>query len=139
MTAKEYLSQIEKLDRQINEILEEIYRLKTVAYGTTSLNDSERVQASLKGDKLCDAVTRIVTLEQEADILTDRFCDRKADAIEHMKRLENKRYYEILYDRYINYKSIYRLAEERKSNYKNMKRLHRQALVEYQKILDIVL
>ena len=52
MDTKQYLNQIHRLDIQIQNKLSEIYKLKTMACNVTVSNDSERVQTSIRNDKL---------------------------------------------------------------------------------------
>ena len=50
MTTQNYLSQIERLEKMIENKLSEIYRLKEMACGITNSTESERVQTSIKND-----------------------------------------------------------------------------------------
>ncbi len=56
MTTKEYLSQVERLNKAINNKLAEIHQLKTIACSISSLTSNEKVQSSRQADKLGDSV-----------------------------------------------------------------------------------
>lgn len=136
MTAKSYLEQLSKLDKNIQDTLYEIYRLRTIASSTATYNmNGDRVQTSFNSDKIGDIVTRIVELEEEADRLTDEFADLKTDIYMKLNLLERYRHKEILRKKYIENKSIYTIAYELGMSDRGCKKAHKRALEEFEKLL----
>ena len=136
MGAKQYLEQLSKLDKNIQDTLYEIYRLRTIASSTATYNMSgDRVQTSFNSDKIGDIVTRIVELEEEVDRLTDEFADLKTDIYMKLNLLERYRHKEILRKKYIENKSIYTIAYELGMSDRGCKKAHKRALEEFEKLL----
>lgn len=136
MVAKQYLEQLSKLDKNIQDTLYEIYRLRTIASSTATYNiNGDRVQTSFNSDKIGDIVTRIVELEEEADRLTDEFADLKTDIYMKLNLLERYRHKEILRKKYIENKSIYTIAYELGMSDRGCKKAHKRALEEFEKII----
>lgn len=133
MTGTEYLEGIKIADREINRKIEKLARLKALATKTTASADGERVQASGSMEQMADRTIEIIMLKQEINDEIDRFVDYKNSAIELLRRLHNRKYSEILYKRYIKYKSLYRIAKEKNADYENVKHLHKKALEKFDK------
>ena len=81
MDAKDFLRQLKKLDCMIENKLVEKQQWKAIALGTTSNNDSERVQTSSSKQKMADAVGRYIDIEKEVDACIDRLVDTKKDVM----------------------------------------------------------
>ena len=96
MVTKQYLWQIERLDKMIQNKLSEIYQLKTMACSVTVSNDGERVQTSSDKDRLGSTVAKIVDLEKETDRLVDRFIDKRNHIIEQIDGIEDMNMYHVL-------------------------------------------
>ena len=73
MTTKQYLNQIHRIDKMINNKLSEIYQLKNLACSISISDNSERVQTSSDKDALGNAVSKIVDLEREVNDCIDKF------------------------------------------------------------------
>lgn len=138
MTTKSYLSQIERLDRMIQNKLSEIYQLKTMACSVTVSNDSERVQTSSDKDRLGSTVAKIVDLEKETDRLVDRFVDLKKEIMSIISMIKSERHREILFKKYLEQKSLYEIAEELGMTDRGCKKAHKRALEEFEKIKNTI-
>ena len=134
MDTKQYLQQISRLDRMINNKLAEIYQLKTMACSVTVSNDGERVQTSSDKDRLGSTVAKIVDLEKETDMLIDRFVDLKKEIMIIISMVKSERHREILSKKYLELKSIYEIAEELGITDRGCKKAHKKALDEFEKI-----
>ena len=77
MTTKEYLNQIDRLNRMIDNKLSEIYQLKTLVCSISVATDSEKVKSSGSQDKMGDTIAKIVDMEKEADKMIDKMLDIK--------------------------------------------------------------
>ena len=138
MDTKQYLSQIERLDKMIQNKLSEIYQLKTMACSVTASNDSERVQTSSDKDRLGSTVAKIVDLEKETDRLVDRFVDLKKEIMSIISMIKSERHREILFKKYLEQKSLYEIAEELGMTDRGCKKAHKRALEEFEKIKNTI-
>ena len=133
MDTKQYLSQIERLDKMIQNKLSEIYQLKTMACSVTISNDSERVQTSSDKDRLGSTVAKIIDLEKETDRLVDSFIDLKKETMLIIRMIKSERHREILFKKYLEQKSLYEIAEELGMTDRGCKKAHKRALEEFEK------
>ena len=138
MDTKQYLQQIERLDKMIQNKLSEIYQLKTTACNVTVSNDSERVQTSSDKDRLGSTVAKITDLEKETDMLIDRFVDLKKEIMIIISMVKSERHREILSKKYLELKSIYEIAEELGITDRGCKKAHKKALDEFEKIKNTI-
>lgn len=135
---RKYLESIERKDKHIQQVLDEIYRLRTMACSTTAMNGNEVFSKSSANDKLGSIVAKIVDLEKEADRLIDEFYDTKQVIKSQMLRLSKKEYYDILHEKHFKYKSLYKISIECGKDYSNLKKNYNRAIVEMTKIQDVV-
>ena len=137
MTAKQYLGQIRSLDIKIRQRKREIEELKLSATCTGSISvQGEKVQTSASGDKLLNAVARYVDLEAETQGMIDSMQKRRHDIIAEIQSLEDSRYIEILYKRYVEFKSFEFIACEMHYNYTWICELHGKALKAFETSLN---
>ena len=148
MKAKEYLLQIQKLDRMIENRMEEVEHWKSVASSTTMSYENERVQSSGSKEKMADTVCRYLTMESENISIIDELIDIRQEIIETIELL-NADEYDLLYKMYVGKRivrkdetieTIYMTLDEVADLNKKSKRwaasVHGRALVNLQKILD---
>ena len=88
MDTKQYLSQIERLDRVIQNKLTEIYQLKTMACNIVVSTENERVQTSGDKERMASTVAKIVDIEKEIDSLIDVQIERKNTIIRQIESIE---------------------------------------------------
>lgn len=134
MDTKQYLSQISRLDKMINENLCEIFQLRNSLIGKSVANDNVRVTTSSDKDKVGSIVSKIVDLEKETDILVDKLTETKRNILHTICKLSNDKHKEILYKKYFEYKSIYEIAEELNMSDRGCKKAHKRAVEEFEKI-----
>ena len=132
MTTKEYLCQISRLDRMINNKLSEISQLRELAMSISAVKNEERVQTTPNFDKIGTAYCKIEEMEEKLDKLIDEFVDKKNLIISQIDKIENETYYEILFARYIEKKTFEKIADEMNYSFRNTTRLHGQALREFE-------
>lgn len=132
MTTYEYLSQIKRNDAMIENELEEIERLRTIATNITVATDSERVQSSGDKDRIGKIVSRIADMEKE---LSERveFCytDREK-IIRQMESLKEVAEYQVLFFKFVSGMPIERIAE--RINYSDVHcyRIYKKALKSFE-------
>ena len=134
MDTKQYLEQIHRLDKQIQNKLSEIYQLKTMACSVSVSNDSERVQTSVRNDKLEKVVAKIVDMERETDSLVDTFIEKRNHIINQIDKIENTDYYHILSMRYVGNNTFEEIAKNTNWSIRKVFSLHVKALQEFERL-----
>ena len=135
MKAKEFLKQLKKLDRMIENKLIEKQQWKSIAEGTTANSEGERVQSSGSQQKMADAVNRYVDIEKEIDRFIDRLIDTKKDVISVIEQLDATEY-DFLHKVYVQYLTLDDVADMYEKSHGWAITLHGRALQKVQKILD---
>lgn len=133
MDAKQYLQQISRLERMINNKLSEIAQLKELSISISAARNEERVQTTPNFDKIGSAICRIEKAEEEIDRLVDEYVDKKNLIISQIDGIGNETYYEILFARYIEKKTFEKIADEMTYSFRNVTRLHGRALQEFER------
>ncbi len=136
MTAKEYLKQIRQLDIRINQKLSELDDLRERATAIGSFDYSkDRVQTSPKPDaSYVEIVEKMAKLGAEINRDIDTFTDKRHAIIAEIHGLDDRRFVEILYKRYMEYKSLGTIAKEMSYEYITVRKLHIRALEEFESV-----
>lgn len=130
MTAKKYLRQIEKLDRCIRQKENEYYALLDATGG---ISYGERVQTSQKGDSLEKRVIAVMELEEEINDSITSFILLRHRIIDEIQELTVTKHIDVLFKRYVQYKSLEVIAVEMNYSYPYIKELHMCALKEFER------
>ena len=133
MDTKQYLNQISRLDRMIQNKLAEISQLRELAMSVSAVKNEERVQTTPNFDKIGTAYCKIEEMEEKLDKLIDEYVDKKNLIISQIDKIENETYYEILFARYIEKKTFEKIADEMTYSWRQIIRLHGGALQEFEK------
>ena len=133
MDTKQYLQQISRLDRMIQNKLSEISQLRELAMSVSAITNEERVQTTPNFDKIGTSYCKIEAMEEKLDKLIDEFVDKKNLIISQIDKIENETYYEILFARYIEKKTFEKIADEMTYSWRQVIRLHGRALQEFEK------
>lgn len=132
MTAKEYLQEIRKFDRYIEQKQIEYDSLYRLRGGARAIDYSkDKVQTSPDGQGFTRISDRLIDLQSEINEAVDRFCQITHDRIEQIQQLSKVEYSEILFKRYVEYKSLEQIAYEMNYTYKYICQLHGEALIEF--------
>ena len=135
MNAKDFLRQIKKLDRLIENKLIEIQRWKDIANNTTANLSGERVQSSGNPQKIADAIGRYIDLEREINQDIDRLVETKKDVICVIEQL-NATEYDIIHKIYVQYLTLEDVADAYDRTYSWATTIHGRALKHVQNILN---
>lgn len=148
MKAKDYLLQIKKLDKLIENKLIEKEQWKAMAKGITVKADGERVQSSGSKQKMADAVGKYVDIDAEIDRYIDELVDKKNDIISVIEQLPVHEY-DLLHKVYVGimekddnendvivYMELPEVAILLKKSYSRITKIHGYALKHVQNILD---
>lgn len=133
MTTKEYLGQISRLNRMINNKLTEIAQLKDMAVSISATQSGERVQTTPNFDKIGTKYAKIDEMERKIDGMVDELVDKKEKIIQQIDSMEDENTYNILFARYIEKKTFEVIATEMKYSWRQVVRLHGTALKQFEK------
>lgn len=127
--AKEYLRQIRKLDVMIEQRIRERDSLRQFD-GVSGISlDTDPVQTSPNGAAPFEStVERLITLETELDDLIDEYVSTRNRIIGEIQGIENTVYIDLLYKRYVEYKTLEVIAVEMNYSYERIRHLHGYAL-----------
>lgn len=130
-SAKEYLSQIRKLDIMIQQKVDQLQELQAKAEGVGSMDYSaDRVQTS-PVDSMSKNVISIVDLEADIRRKLNQYIQTKTKIIDEIQALDDAKHIEILYKRYVEYKTITAVAYEMGYEYTWLCHLHGDALAAF--------
>nr|DAG68162.1 MAG TPA: Protein of unknown function (DUF1492) [Bacteriophage sp.]DAM59125.1 MAG TPA: Protein of unknown function (DUF1492) [Caudoviricetes sp.]DAP12578.1 MAG TPA: Protein of unknown function (DUF1492) [Caudoviricetes sp.] len=128
MTTRQYLSQIEKYDNLIhNKIIEE-EQLNILSMSVKSIPIGEKVQTSSKQDPMGDMVAKIIDLREEISKMATDFLEQKQEIIRTIETVEDPILYDVLFKRYVEYKTLLNIADELGYSEVTIKRLHLKAV-----------
>lgn len=140
MTAKEYLSEVQRLQTIIEQKQERIKEIRESASTVRGVRfDLEKVQGSGRTDKIGDSVAKIIDLETEVENDMISIIYRKHEMIEQIHALGNYRYIQLLYKRYIEFKRLQIVAAEMDFTYEYVLELHKKALKAFEVVNKEVL
>lgn len=134
MDTKQYLMQISRLDRKINNKLSEIAQYRELAQSISAVENKERVQTSPDFDKIGGAISKLDEMERKLDEMIDDYVNKKSKIIEQIDKMDNELHYQILFSRYIEKKTFEKISTEINYSFRNTTRLHGKALKEFEKI-----
>lgn len=135
MNAKEYLKQVKKLDRLIENKLAEKDQWMSIATRTTQQLTADRVQTSGNTQKVADAVCKYIEIEEEINQFIDKLVDTKREVIGTIERLSATEY-DLLHKVYIQYYTFDEFAATSDKTYSWVTTVHGRALKKVQNILD---
>lgn len=132
MNAKEYLRQIEVLDKKIEQRIEESEALHALITGGAISYDSDKVQSSIHGNTQEDRLCSYMDLRNEIDSLIEELADLRHTIIGQIHELEAGKYtslyVDILYKKYVDCNSLHDISEELHYDYRWICKLHGRAL-----------
>lgn len=128
MTTKDYLNQISRLNRMINNKLTEITQLRELSCSISAIGNEEKVISSSDPDKIGATYAKIDEMERNLDKMIDEYIEKKNLIIGQIDGIENEDYYDILFSRYIEKKTFEVIATEMKYSWRQIIRLHGKAL-----------
>lgn len=137
MTAKEYLSQVQRLNQIIDIKLEEVSSLRSLATRVTTAFGEERVQTSKKQSPMEEIIVKLMDLENEVNSDIDRLILLKEEVIENINKIDNCNLRLILTMRYINNRDWEDIADNILYDVRSIYRFHKQGLKEIDKILKL--
>lgn len=134
MKTQDYLKQIERLDRMIQNKLSEICQLRHMATSITIPPKEVNVQTSSDKDRVGTAVAKIVDMENETNKLVDEYIDKRKAIINQIDYIEDANMYHVLHEKYVMRKDLSTIAVEMGYSFKQVCRIHGKALNEFEKL-----
>lgn len=138
--AKEYLNQIRTLDSKIARRQQEIEELRTAAMssGTQQLDEFKIRTDSPDPDPLATAVSRYVDMQKEVEEMILELTEMKHEVIGQISMLDDARYMEVLWKRYVDLKSFGEIAEEMNYTLRHVTNLHGRALQMFNEMFEFL-
>ena len=136
MTAKEYLGQLLRYEKMINNKLSELYQLKAMSSSISVAMDSERVQTSVRNDKIPNAIVRIEEKQAEINSIVEDYVNAKDKIIRDIEKLTDSNQYDVLFKRYVEHKTFEVIATDLNYSWRQIIRIHGEALREFEKIIN---
>jgi DNA-directed RNA polymerase specialized sigma subunit len=133
--AKAYLQQVKLYDTHINNKLEELARLKTLATQVTSSIKPVPAFGSGNSDKLGNIVAKIVDLESEINEAVDVYIDKQREISRMLEKLEDADQVAVLHKRYFEYMPWEQIACDMHMTYRNVCYIHGRALQEMERLV----
>ena len=131
MTTKAYLQQVYHLYAKIKQRQEQLEELKAAASGFRAIDYSaDKIQAS-PSDRMADVVGRYADLEVDVQRLIDEFFTTKNTIIGQIQGMQDPRYADVLYARYVRFDSFRKISHDMNYEYKYLCSLHGRALVAF--------
>ena len=133
MTTKDYLNQISRLNRMINNKLSEISQLRELACSVSAIRNEEKVQTSPKADSIGTAISKIDEMERDIERTIDKYTKKKNLIISQIEGMDDELHYNVLFSRYIEKKTFEVIATEMSYSFRNIIRIHGRALKEFER------
>lgn len=137
MTTKQYLGQIERLNRMIENKMVEAKQIRNMACNISVPLDKERVQTSTNYDKLGDSVSKLVDIEKETDELVDKYVDLRRKIITQIDKMENKDFYLVLTYRFVQSLDFKDIFLKMGISERTMYSIYGQALKEFETVYGV--
>ena len=136
--AQDYLRQLKKLDKLIENKLAERDQWFAITTAVTQRLSTDRVQTTSNPHKMEDAVLKLMEVEKELDTAIDNFLDKKREIIAIITRLSetNETYYDVLHKIYVQYCTLDEVADMYKNSRNWADQTHGRALKMIQRIID---
>ena len=131
MTAKQYMNQVRRIDKEISALLDMVHRTRESLESITQNYDSDGSQATKDPHKF----DRLIELESLVDQKIDEQLKLKAEILNTISKLQDRRMRIILTEYYLNMKTWEQVAVDLPCSYMHVTRLHGYALNEIQKML----
>lgn len=134
--AKAWLQQVKLYDTHIDNRLEELSRLKTLATQITSSIKPVPVFGSGNQDKLGSIVAKIIDLESEINEAVDNYVDKRREIGRAVEQLQDADQVAVLHKRYFEYMPWEQIALEMHMSYRNVCYIHGRALQALEEVMS---
>lgn len=138
MKAKDYLLQLRKLDKMIENKLAERERWNAIATSVTQQLSADRVVTSGNPQKMENAILNLIEAENEVDEAIASCVATRREIIATIDKLcnANQTYYEVIHEIYVQNLTLSDVAEKRGQSRSWADQNHGRALNIVQRIID---
>ena len=133
--AQAYLRQAELCNAHINNMLEEVQRLKELTRQITATLKPDVVAHSGNQDKLGEAVAKIVDLEIQINAAIDEYIDKRREIAATIEKINVPNQVSVLRKLYLQQKTWPEIAEEMHMTERNAQYIHGRALQSVRRLL----
>lgn len=131
MDAKTYLRQIDRLNMIVDNKMLELEQLEVLASGMSTSGSGDRVQTSVKYDRVENAVIKIMEKKTEVEKAVEKYLDKKSKIIEQLEGMEDDRYYNILFLHFVKGLSFEEISKETTYELSWVYRLYKKGLAAF--------
>lgn len=132
MTTKDYLNQISRINRMINNKIVELSQLKELACSISAVSGEDRVMVTPNFDKIGTKQAKIDEMERNIDALVDEYIIKRDKIVSQIDSMEDENVYNVLFLRYIEKKTFEVIATEMNYSWRQTIRLHGIALKKFE-------
>ena len=132
MTAKQYLNRVRRIDKEIEALLRLVQRTRESLETVTQNYDSDGAQSTKNPHKY----DRLVELESLVDAKIDEQISMKAEILNTIMQLEDRRQRLVLMEYYVEMKTWEQVAVDMNYSYMHITRIHGYALKEVERCLN---
>lgn len=136
VTAKEYLSKIFYLDKEIEAKIKLADELRSTALKATTMSP-DGVHTSTISDPTSDLGIKLDQYSEEINHRVEELVDLKRLVSKQIDQLDKWTHRMVLRERYIHLKKWEEIAVEQNYSYRQTTRLHGEALIEFDKIFEV--
>ena len=133
METRDYLNQINRYDRMIQNKFLEIAQFRALTRSISSVACKERVQSSSEFDKIGNSIAKLNAMEESLADMIDEYIRKKDVIVSQIDGIENEEHYSLLFSRYVEKKTFEKIAYEMNYSFRHITRLHGRALKEFEK------
>ena len=132
MTAKQYLNRVRRIDKEIEALLRLVQRTRESLETVTQNYDSDGAQSTKNPHKY----DRLVELDSLVDEKIDQQIALKAEILNTIMQLEDRRQRLVLMEYYVEMKTWEQVAVDMNYSYMHITRIHGYALKEVERCLN---
>lgn len=136
MTAKEYLQQVNDLDRQINIDMQEACRLRSIAEKITATYAPDKVQSSGSASRMEDATLKLLALEDSIIDSIHAKVKKQNEVKAAISLVRDARQREVLEHRYLLGKKWEQICVDMHYEWRQAHHHHSRALKEVEAIIE---
>lgn len=129
--AKEFLCEIQKMDRMIQRLCDTAATLRTHLTGQCYGHKPDKVQGTAPGDTIAATMAKIIDLEREIDQHIDALVKRKREAIHLISQLPDYNQQNVLMARYVQGMPWEEIARELDREIRWVYRVHGKGLAAF--------
>lgn len=131
MTAKQYLRQLARLERNIQILSDEVEERRTRLTSAAMPPLHEKVQSSPQGDRFADMIAALADKDLQRQEQICIYEQLRDEIVDEILSLDNETHQAILYRRYVRQEPLRKIADDLHYEYKYLCRLHGLALLNF--------